>query len=205
MGQAGFVRTLPAPIGERVATTVTARQNEFEQVAMPHSRSLLRVARRLASDSATAEDLVQETLLRAWSSFHQFQPGTNARAWLFRILFNAFYAQGRKIRSAPVLGPLQPPSLEAEPESRAALSVLDAAVVSRALDELSAEHRSVLLLAVVEGFTCREMAEILSLPIGTVMSRLSRARAALRTRLEPAPPKASPAQADAACAEKEAL
>lgn len=171
---------------------------------MPHARSLLRVARRLASDPAAAEDLVQGTLLRAWRSFDQFQAGTNARAWLFRILFNVFYAQGRKVRSAPVLVPLSSRGRDAERESGTPVVLHDAAAVSRALDELSSEHRSVLLLVVVEGFTCRETAEILSLPIGTVMSRLSRARQALRVRLEPAPRKVRPAQADAACAKREA-
>jgi RNA polymerase sigma-70 factor, ECF subfamily len=185
---------------------VTARQDEFERVAMPHSRSLLRVARRIAFDRATAEDLVQETLLRGWRSFDQFQPGTNARAWLFRILFNTFYAQGRKVRGGPVLVSLQQSSQEGEPESRAAFSLVDVASVKHAMEELSAEHRAVLLLAVVEGFTCREMAEIFSVPIGTVMSRLSRARQALRDRLSPAPAANghSEAQRSAQCAETEA-
>jgi RNA polymerase sigma-70 factor, ECF subfamily len=164
---------------------VTARQDEFERVAMAHSRSLLRVARRIAPDPATAEDLVQETLLRGWRSFEQFQTGTNARAWLFRILFNAFYAQGRKIRGGPILVPLQPSNQEGEPANWNAFSPVDVAAVAHAMELLSQEHRAVLLLAVVEGFTCREMAEILALPIGTVMSRLSRARQALRDRLAP--------------------
>ena len=174
---------------EWIATTVTARQEEFERVAMPHSRSLLRVARRLASDSATAEDLVQETLLRGWRSFNQFEQGTNARAWLFRILFNVFYGLGRQMRSSPILVPLDLTGNEAEPRHGTVFSALDAAEVNRALDALSAEHRTVLLLAVVEGFTCREMADILSLPLGTVMSRLGRGRQALRDRLQPAVPK----------------
>ncbi|MGD0956815.1 MAG: sigma-70 family RNA polymerase sigma factor [Candidatus Acidiferrales bacterium] len=174
---------------------MTTRQNEFEELAMPHSRSLLRVARRLTFDSDTAEDLVQETLLRAWRNFGQFQTGTNARAWLFRILFNAFYARGRKIRSTPVLVPLQSPSRVPELRSRADSLLLESAAVTRALEELSPEHRTVLLLAVVEGFTCREAAEILSLPIGTVMSRLSRARQALRDRIAPASPKLCRARA----------
>lgn len=165
------------------------RQNEFETIAMPHSRSLLRVAHRLTFDPAAAEDLVQETFLRAWRSFDQFQAGTNARAWLFRILLNAFYAQGRKIRSAPVLVPLQVPSREAERQGRTDFSLLDSAMLSAALDALSEDHRTVILLAVVEGFTCRELADILSLPIGTVMSRLSRARHSLRESLAPAPAK----------------
>lgn len=166
---------------------MTKRQHEFESDAVPHSQSLLRVARRLTFDPAIAEDLVQETLLRAWRSFDQFEPGTNARAWLFRILFNVFYAQGRKTRSAPLLVPLQPPGGEASPPNGTDFSALDSAILSAALDELSEEHRAVILLTVIEGFTCREVAGILSLPIGTVMSRLSRARQALRESLAPSP------------------
>jgi len=150
---------------------------------MPHARSLLRVARRLAADSSIAEDLVQETLLLAWRGFDQFQPGTNIRAWLFRILMNTFYAQGRRIRSTPLLVSLQSPESEAEPGFRAPSSLLANAEVNQALADMSEEHRTVLLLGVVEGFTCKEMAEILAVPIGTVMSRMSRARQAMRSRL----------------------
>jgi RNA polymerase sigma-70 factor (ECF subfamily) len=153
---------------------VATRQDEFEQTAMPHSRSLLRVARRLISDPAEAEDLVQETLLLAWRNFRQFRSGTNARAWLFRILLNSFYARGRKQRADPAAVPIP-----------AASSVVEAAEIAQALAALQEEHRTVLLLGLVEGFTCREMADILSVPIGTVMSRLSRAREALRARLTP--------------------
>jgi RNA polymerase sigma-70 factor, ECF subfamily len=182
---------------------VNTRQGEFEQIAMPHSKSLLRVARRLASDPATAEDLVQETFFRAWRSFDQFQAGTNMRAWLFRILFNAFYAQGRQISAAPILVSLDAPGRQMEPQCQPGLSLVDAAEVASALGELSAEHRTVLVLAVVEGFTCREMADILSLPIGTVMSRLSRGRQALRERLASVAPKVWEARAGAGPAEKE--
>ncbi|HTT76299.1 MAG TPA: sigma-70 family RNA polymerase sigma factor [Candidatus Binataceae bacterium] len=173
------------------------RQNEFESVAMPQSRSLLRVARRLTFDPAIAEDLVQETFLRAWRGFDQFQPGTNARAWLFRILFNVFYARGRKIRSGPVLVPLQMPGRVAEQHSSTSFSLLDSAMLSAALDDLSEDHRTVILLAVVEGFTCRELADILSIPIGTVMSRLGRARRTLRESLTPSAPKLFRVQASA--------
>ncbi len=182
---------------ELTSRIVSKRQNEFESIAMPHSRSLLRVARRLTFDPAIAEDLVQETLLRAWRSFDQFQPGTNARAWLFRILFNVYYAQGRKIRSAPLLVPLQPTGREAPARNGTDFSLLDSAMLSAALDDLSGEHKTVILLAVVEGFTCRELAEILSLPIGTVMSRLSRARQSLRESLAPAAPRLFRSQASA--------
>jgi len=154
---------------------VATRQDEFEHTAMPHSRSLLRVARRLSSDAAGAEDLVQETLLLAWRNFHQFRAGSNARAWLFRILFNSFYAQGRRQRAAPSQVPLSAAATGAWSEPNAD--------VARALAALRKEHRTVLLLGIVEGFTCREMADILSVPIGTVMSRLSRARQALRAQL----------------------
>jgi len=141
---------------------------------MPHLASLLRVARRLTFDSASAEDLVQETMLCAWRGFGGFQTGTNARAWLFRILFNVFHSQGRRVRpDAPVS------QLSARPMFQ------EAAEIAEALQALSIEQRTVLLLAVVEGFTCQEIAGILDLPIGTVMSRLSRARQELRSILAP--------------------
>lgn len=162
------------------------------------------MARRMTADVAAAEDLVQDTLLRAWRSFDQFQTGTNARAWLFRIMFNAFYAQGRKTRGGPTLVPLEYSSTEFRPQNQPGISRSNAAAVTRAVDELSEEHRKVLLLAVVEGFTCREMAEMLSLPIGTVMSRLSRARQALRAQLAPADPEPKQVRSRAACAEREA-
>ena len=190
------------PAGDEIAFIVTARQDEFEHTAMPHSRSLLRVARRIASDPATAEDLVQETYLRAWRSFDQFRAGTNARAWLFRILFNAFYAQGRKVRNSPVLLSLGQPDRSLEPQDNGSLSMVDAAAVNDALAALSAEHRAVLMLSVVEGFTCREMAEILAVPIGTVMSRMSRARQAMREKLSPVAVEVPRAHASADWAER---
>lgn len=184
--------------------TANSRQDEFQRLALPHSPSLLRVARRVALDRAMADDLVQEALLRAWRSFDQFQPGTNARAWLFRILFNVFYAHGRKIQSEPLIVSLESPRSESEPAQRPGFSPLDAAEVNRALAELSSDHRSVILLAVVEGFTCREIGEILSVPVGTVMSRLGRARQALREKLTPVRPAFPAAASNAACIEREA-
>jgi RNA polymerase sigma-70 factor (ECF subfamily) len=179
-----------------------SRQDEFQRLALPHSASLLRVARRIASDRATADDLVQEALLRAWRCFDQFQPDTNACAWLFKILFNVFYAHGRKIRSEPPIVSLESPRSESEPAQRPGFSPLDAVEVNRALGQLSSDHRAVILLAVVEGFTCREIGEILSVPVGTVMSRLSRARQLLRDKLTPARP--AVLAPDASCVEREA-
>ena len=144
---------------------------------MPHSRSLLRFACRLTPhDQAAAEDLVQETLLQAWRKFHQFEAGTNARAWLFRILVNAGNGRIRKERARLRTVPIA----DTHP---AASSDRDAIEVTQALDQLSVEHRAVLMLSVVEGFTSREVAEILQIPQGTVMSRLSRAREVLRDKL----------------------
>lgn len=150
---------------------------------MPHSRSLLRVARRLSSDPAVAEDLVQETLLLAWRNFHQFRQGTDARAWLFRILFNHFYAQARRKRAAPQTVSASAADAESWTDSASGSSSFESLDVTRSLAALHSEHRTVLLLGIVEGFTCREMADILSVPLGTVMSRLSRAREALRNQL----------------------
>ena len=156
---------------------------------MCHARSLLRVARRLTSGSSPgstyAEDLVQECLLLAWRNFHQLREGSNAKAWLFRILFNCWYAQGRKLRKVPALVPLTA-------DVSVSVPALDEAMeVSRALEALHHEHRTVLLLGVVEGLTCQEIAEVLAVPVGTVMSRLSRARQAMRTRLAAKAPRAA--------------
>lgn len=146
---------------------------------MPHTRSLLRFALRLTRDTASAEDLVQETLLLAWRGFGRFAAGGNARAWLFRILINRFHEQNRKARSSL-------PALVLTPELRAVSdSSLQSLEVAQALGRLGADQRTVLLLAAVEGFTCREIADILAVPMGTVMSRLGRAREAMREWLAP--------------------
>jgi RNA polymerase sigma-70 factor, ECF subfamily len=143
---------------------------------MPHAPALLRFARRLYNGGQAAEDLVQETLLLAWRGFHQFEKGSKEKAWLFRILINASHGQGRKARTSPETVPL----LERSSGRSVLLEKLE---VQQALASLTEEHRTVLLLAVVEGFTGNEMSLILDLPVGTVMSRLSRARQSLREAL----------------------
>jgi RNA polymerase sigma-70 factor, ECF subfamily len=156
------------------------RRDEFARVAMPNTESLLRAALRITRDRAAGEDMVQETLLRAWRAFDQFEHGTNCKAWLFRIMLNLSNKNHRKAQARPVLVPLD----ENEPPRVIPMHVkapqLAAVEVLSALEALSTEHRLVLILAVVEGFTCKEIAGICSLPIGTVMSRLSRGRAELR-------------------------
>jgi RNA polymerase sigma-70 factor, ECF subfamily len=155
-------------------------QAEFERIVMPEAPRLLRFAARLTHDTAAAEDLAQETLLKAWRSFHQFRDGSNARAWLYRILVNAFYGEGRKVRGFQATA-----RLEDRISPGASSAMIEKLEINQALDSLPLEHRTVLLLGVVEGFTCREVSEILSVPIGTVMSRLSRARQSLCEKLAP--------------------
>ncbi len=145
---------------------------------MPEAPRLLRFAVRLTNDAPSAEDLVQETLLKAWRGFHQFREGSSARAWLYRILMNAFYGRARKASLDTI-------PLEGYVPAGASSAVIDRLEINQALDSLPVEQRSVLLLGVVEGFTCREVSEILLVPIGTVMSRLSRARRTLREKLTP--------------------
>jgi RNA polymerase sigma-70 factor (ECF subfamily) len=158
------------------------RQQEFERVAMVHTASLLRTAVRLCHEREAAEDLVQEALLRAWRAFDQFEPGTNCKAWLFRIMLNVSSRGMKKLNGGPYIISLDEQAewkgmatAEADPLQHADLKV--------ALDAMAEEHRVVLLLAVVEGFTCKEISKILAVPIGTVMSRLSRARLGLRKKL----------------------
>jgi len=144
---------------------------------MPHARSLLRFASRLTGNSFQAEDLAQETLLRAWRGFGQFDPESNAHAWLFRILMNEFLQQKRKARSTFVA------DSPAHGGQATQASIHESVEVMQAFDRLGSDQRTVLLLAVVEGFSCREISGILHIPIGTVMSRLSRAREAMRELL----------------------
>jgi len=148
---------------------------EFEEVALPYTGSLLRFALRLTRDTAAAEDLVQETLLSGWRHFGQFERGTNARAWLFQILINFFRRSYRKERGRAAFVVLTP-----EVSSYARNELPE---VNQALERIGEDQRAVLLLAAVEGFTCKEISEILSIPMGTVMSRLSRAREAMRAML----------------------
>lgn len=155
--------------------------HEFESVAVPHLASLLRFALRLTGNVAIAEDLVQETMLSGWRGFRKFQPGTNCKAWLFKILTNLRSKQIGRLKRQP-----EPMDIEGHLHTLAMNETLSRqAEVRAAFDTLSSEHKAVLFFAVVEGFSISEIADILQLPAGTVMSRLSRARAALRQILQP--------------------
>ena len=154
------------------------RQDEFERVAMPHVASLLRFARRLTANRSAANDLVQETCLRAWRAFDGLRPGSNVRAWLFRILINTSRGEGRKAKRS-----LELASFCREANPRSMPSVDESVELLDALDALPRDQKETIILVMIEGFTCREASEILSVPQGTVMSRLSRARQALREEL----------------------
>jgi RNA polymerase sigma-70 factor (ECF subfamily) len=164
---------------------------EFDRVALVHLDSLYHVALRLTRNRAEAEDVVQETCLRAFRSFDRFSPGTNCRAWLFTILRNVFLnrvrSQGREVLEAEVGGLDQmelttEAQLERNPEERFLQTMLHGDI-DRALATLPLAFREAVLLVDVEGLTYREVAEVLECPIGTVMSRLSRGRALLRRAL----------------------
>jgi RNA polymerase sigma factor (sigma-70 family) len=157
----------------------------FEELAMPLFDSLYNFARWLVHNKSNAEDLVQETYLKALRSFASFQPGTNFRAWMFRILRNTFLSSrstlGQRMTveldsedDAPVF-----PAISANPESLLIERSQENAV-RNAIERLPVNFREVLLLCDVEDASYREISEILSIPIGTVMSRLARARKAVR-------------------------
>jgi RNA polymerase sigma-70 factor (ECF subfamily) len=151
---------------------------EFENVALPHTARLLRYALHLVGEKARAEDLVQETLLSAWRNFQQFKRGTNCKAWLFRILTNLHHKQMRRSAQRPEVHVEAQETILGAPEKVSAGQEM-----REAFARLTFEHREVLQLAVIEGFEVREIAELLHVPQGTVMSRLSRARASLRAAL----------------------
>jgi RNA polymerase sigma-70 factor (ECF subfamily) len=148
---------------------------------MPHLNDLFRTALRLIGNRSEAEDLVQEAYLQAWKSFHRFEPGTNCRAWLYKILFHVIQHHRRKWynRSARETDE----SLETlayEPSVPQDLSDED---VLAAFDKIPRHYREVVLLADVHEFSYKEVAETLAMPVGTVMSRLSRGRKLLRQEL----------------------
>ncbi len=160
----------------------------FEQLAMPLFERLYNFACWLTGDRAEAEDLVQETYAKALKGFSSFQPGTNFRAWIYRILRNAFLNSRTGLKAAATV-PIDAdgeekvlPSVEQTPES-ILLQRSDSALVQQALEQLPLPHREILLLCEVEEMSYQEIATALAIPIGTVMSRLSRARQALRAAM----------------------
>ena len=165
------------------STSAGSLELRFEREAMPHLGDLFRTATRVTGDRSRAEDVVQETFLQAWKSFGRFQPGTNCRAWLYKILFHCLSHYRRKFLRFPLLDDATGFLESSIPYSAPIPESLTDEQILAALDRIPVDFRSVVLLSDVEEFAYKEVAEILGIPIGTVMSRLSRARKMLRGHL----------------------
>ena len=164
---------------------------DFEE----HRAVLFTLAYSMLGSAAEAEDIVQETYAKAFGSFKQFRPGTNLRAWLYRILTNTYINSYRKAQRQPrtsggeevedwqLAKAASHDSSGLRSAETEALSAIPDQAVTDALNALSDDFRQVVLLADVEGFSYKEIAEIMGTPIGTVMSRLNRGRAQLRSSL----------------------
>ncbi|MCL2785505.1 MAG: sigma-70 family RNA polymerase sigma factor [Propionibacteriaceae bacterium] len=181
---------------ETTAESREERVARFERDALPFINALYGAALKLTRHQADAEDLVQETYTKAFSSFNQFQEGTNLKAWLYRILTNTYINTYRKAQRSPRIA--DSPDIEDWQLARAdshsvhvsssaemeALNNLTDSRIIAAMKSLKSEYRYPVYLADVEGFSYKEIAEILDVPVGTVMSRLSRGRVQLRNNLQ---------------------
>jgi len=174
--------------------TVVERTARFERDAMQYTNQLYAAALRYTKDPHNAQDLVQDTYAKAFTSFHQFEPGTNLKAWLYRILTTTFINTYRKDQRRPLLsdGEVEDWQLAASASHTSdqgksaedeVLENLPDGEVKRALQEIPEEFRLAVFYADVEGYSYKEIAEILEIPSGTVMSRLHRGRKLLRVLL----------------------
>ena len=156
-------------------------QPRFLEEAIPHMSALYRVSLSMSRSPSLAEDLVQETYKEAWKSFHRYRPRSNCKGWLFRILFRIWNRHLRKTnRIIQIdLDEVSPERLALQPDSQQGIEREE---VFRILQTLPEHYQRVLLLADVEELRYREIAEVLELPIGTVMSRLNRARSLFRKK-----------------------
>lgn len=182
--------------GAMIETNDNAVLQSFEATALPHLDDLFRTATSLLGNRTEAEDAVQECYLQAWKSFHRFTPGTNCRAWLFKILFHVVSHHRRKwlnrfrIREDP--GVLE----MAVATPSVPVDLTDEEIIG-ALQKIPQQYAEVLLLADVQEFSYKEIQDTLGIPIGTVMSRLSRGRHLLRNRLAHLAPTRGPRRAAA--------
>ncbi len=166
------------------------RRRSFESEALPHLDSVYRVALRLTGDEARADDLTQETMLRAYRSWHQYKSGSNVRAWLLTILRHTFINEYRKSkRAGPTvdIGDIESFSVfddvqDVDPEGTFFKQIVDEEVI-RAIDSLPDEFRETLVLSDVERLSYAEIADVTGVPVGTVKSRLFRARQVLQRML----------------------
>jgi RNA polymerase sigma factor (sigma-70 family) len=189
MRQIGFGRM---KMLSRATPTSSENQTatEFEDLAMPLVSSAYNLARWLLQNDNDAEDLVQETYLKAFQNFRSFHSGTNFRAWILRILRNTFLTSRSTLERRMTVAldwEEDLPQLHTDCASPESLLIkkLNIAAIRDAIEQLPFSYREVILLSDVEGLTYREIAEITEIPIGTVMSRLARARKAVRDALRP--------------------
>jgi RNA polymerase sigma-70 factor, ECF subfamily len=169
---------------------VGVQSGEFEELAMPLFDQLYNFAHWLTQNREEAEDLVQETYTKALRGFSSFQLGTNFRAWMYRIVRNTFLTSRTGLRATSTV-PLDLEdgadlAVESETPETILMSRSNSQQVQRAIENLPLHYREIILLCEVEEMSYQEIAEALSIPIGTVMSRLSRARKTLRDGLRPA-------------------
>lgn len=172
-----------------------SKHERFEREALPHLDSVYRFARTLARDEAEADDLVQETYLKALAAFDSFREGTNCKAWLFRILRNTFInrvrqasrevevEEAKELLDSTAIEPWSSRAFYRGPEANVVL-MFARERIEEALNSLPCDYKTVVVLADVEDLSYKEIAEVMGCPIGTVMSRLFRARRMLRQRLE---------------------
>jgi RNA polymerase sigma-70 factor, ECF subfamily len=180
--------TTPLPSFPMAESTTAGPQ--FDAEALPHLDALYRVALRLTGDPSQAEDLVQDTMLKAYRAWRQYRPGSNARGWLLTILRNTFINDYRRRKLEPVatdLEMVEPHALyrhveEVDPEGAFFSQIVDEKVLE-AVDALPPDFREVLVLSDMEGMSYGEIAETLHIPVGTVKSRLFRGRRQLQTSL----------------------
>ncbi|SMO34264.1 sigma-70 family RNA polymerase sigma factor [Fodinibius sediminis] len=176
-----------------LTTEEIQKQEDFEDEIIPHLDAMYNFALRLTSDPSDAEDLVQDTIVKAYRFFSSYEKGTNAKAWLFRILKNSYINNYRKKSKKPNQVDYDEVSTfyETIRAERTDTSDLEDKMfrelidddISNALDELPEDFRTVVLLCDVEGFTYEEIANMLDVPIGTIRSRLHRGRNLLKSQL----------------------
>jgi RNA polymerase sigma-70 factor (ECF subfamily) len=182
------------PAGALATENIVDRTARFERDAMQYTNQLYAAAMRYTKNPHDAQDLVQDTYAKAFTSFHQFEPGTNLKAWLYRILTTTFINTYRKDQRRPLIsdGEVEDWQLAASASHTSdqgksaedeVLENLTDGDVKRALHEIPEEFRLAVFYADVEGYSYKEIAEILGIPSGTVMSRLHRGRKLLRTLL----------------------
>jgi RNA polymerase sigma-70 factor (ECF subfamily) len=179
--------------GARMTTKKSEKQLQFEQEALPHTNLLYNYALRMTNNPADAQDLLQETFLKAYRFWDRYERGTNIRAWLFRILKNSFINRYRKTTR-------EPETVDYDEVQNFYASVRDVATdsndlqenlfknlldddLTKAIADLPEEFRTVVILSDIEGLTYEEIADFVDVPLGTVRSRLHRGRKILRARL----------------------